>query len=223
SRGRDVSCILRELLPGLRCSEVQPALRSEGDRVILELDLEDCYEYAVRDVIAEKAAEVICIAYKYEFLSGMVKVALPKREREILITELIAADLPEELPLVNALVAQEDLYQIDGFCRFRLKSLRKKWERIANCIPTGFTEEKLADFIGYVMEGNHGMLYIREGEVYDGEYRKLTKAKLFASDPFSRIREVILSGADKVFCLSALPEQEMGFLQKYYARRVYFA
>ena len=216
--------ILGETMPKLTFCGASSGLRHCKDRTLLVIETEERYEPYLRDFIVEKIAEVICIAYKYEMLNEFVVTAnLTPSEREILLAELIAADLPDDVAYVSELLSGDEIYQLDGFFSFRLNSLKEKWRRISDSIPVTFRKEQLYDFIEFIIEDNRGTLYLKGGEVFNDSYQKLHRAGLIANDELALIREIILSGARDVLCLSDLPETECAFLQKYYGERVIFA
>lgn len=221
---KNVLYILGEIMAKLEFCKASSGLRFQDERTTLVIEAEDRFEPYLRDLIVEKISEVICIAYKYKHLNERLgKLSLSDSEREILLAELIAADLAEDAAYVSERLSEDEIYQFDGFFAFRMHTLQKKWERICESIPPSFRAEQLADFIGYVMEENSGMLYVKGTEIYNESYQKLNRAGLIATDALSLVREIILSGAKEVFCLTDVSDTELTFLQKYYSERVYFA
>lgn len=215
--------ILRELSEKLLLCNASSSLKFSGDRTVLIVEAEENFEPYLRDMVIEKVAEAICISFKYEFIGKEIKVALlSEEEREILLTELIAADLCEEVAYVSDLLDRDEIFQLDGFYTFRLGAMKEKWKKICDAVPPTFQVDQLEDFVTYLMEENTGFLYLKEGKVYSDTYRKLDRAGLIANDKWKLMREIILSGAKEVLCFDEVKGSDYAFLQKYYGDRAFF-
>lgn len=180
---------------------------------------------AAQKSACERAAEVLGIGYKYAALSRLVRPAgLGREEREILLAAMIAADFPPERRYILARLQTGGECAVDGVYRFRLQTLRKKWESVAACVPAVFTCGRLEEFMRYLLGGSRGKVFVKEDGVYDSRCRKLRRACLIGSDPrLDTLREIVLSGAGKVECLAPPCAAEENFLRRYYAGRVGFS
>lgn len=221
---RNILYILGEILDKIEFCGASSGIRVIDKRTVLLIEVEDQYEKYLRDLIEEKIAEVICISYKYELLSeNVLTVSLTDTEREILIAEIIAADLSDDIAYVSNELSKDEIYQFDGFYAFRMSALKEKWKRISESVPVTFQNDQLADFIGYIIEENSETIYIRDREAYNGSHKILHRAKLIEEDELSFIREIIFSGAKEVMCLTGVNAFESAFLEKYYGERVFFS
>ena len=112
---------------------------------------------AAEKAACERAAEVLGIGYKYAALSRLVRPAgLGREEREILLAAMIAADFPPERRYILARLQTGGERAVDGVYRFRLQTLRKKWESVAACVPAMFTRGRLEEFMRYLLGGSRG-------------------------------------------------------------------
>ncbi len=194
-----------------------------SDRIYLEIqtDGENCER--VRSVISSAIADIICIGYKYVFLKKyIVTDFLSEHEREVFFASLIAADFKEDKKYVLKRIKDLKEYSIDGIFNFRLKELEERWEDVISYIPEYFTRSEFESFILFLLEGE-GRVYIKDDEVYDNGYKKMRRSRLIPSSPeYSLLREIILSGADSVCCLSGVGKDEELFLKKYYGDKVFY-
>ena len=111
-------------------------------RCRLTFDCPEYYSDVLQAEVADKAAEVIAVGYKYAFFKTAVKVAgLSEVEREILLASLIAADLTEDKKYAFDRLKAEREMALDGVFNFRLKPLRKKWRDIAEYMPNCFVKK----------------------------------------------------------------------------------
>lgn len=194
------------------------------DRIYLEVNVKNEYAVETRNIITSAAADIICIGYKYSYLKKLLPLSfLDNSEREVLMAALIAADFRDDKKYVVRRLASAKEYSIDGFFNFRMNLLKNKWDDIASYIPDRFSVGELENFIVFLLESEGGKIYIKDNEVFDEKYRKLRRSRLIGSFPeYSFFREVILSGANNIFCLTDPPSSEFGFLKKYYGSRVFF-
>ena len=208
-------------------SSRQPSARIhfESGRVVYTAETAGDIE-PLRQIAEDKIADVICIGYKYAELNARTHVTgLSKTDKEILLTGIIAADYAEDKRFVLArLSTLQRQHTIDGFYDFRIKELREKWEEIAACIPPVFTQGHLQEFMQYILSGNHGKVYLKGNEVYDSHCRRLRRSALIegAQAQTNVMREIILSGAQKINCIGIpSPEQEC-FLRRFYEGNITF-
>ena len=197
----------------------------DGGRVRLTLRAKEEDKARLHALGAEKVAEVLCIGYKYNLLSSLVHPAgLSGEEREILLAAIISADFAEDRKYVCARLSGVTEHSVDGFYLFRLRRLQEKWRSVAACVPPSFTRAQLHDFMEYLLGGCRGKVFLKGQEVYDSRCRRLRRAQLIdgGRSEINTRREIILSGAGKVECLSALSAGQEDFLKKYYAGRVGF-
>lgn len=198
----------------------------DDDRIMLCLETEKKYEPFLRRLAEEKISECIAVGYKYELFRRAVRpTGLCGEDAEILLAALVAADFADDRRYIRSALHGADVYTIDGFFSFRLAAMRRKWQNVTACVPPHFTKEKLAAFLGYLFREGSEKIFVRGGEVYDGQYRKLRRATLIEEgvSEMNGIREIILSGAGEVECVSAPFPKEEEFLRLYYAGKVTFA
>ncbi len=204
---------------------IQSNIAFQGDRAILQVEASGNMASLLKYSIAEKVAEVICIGYKYDYLKQNIKIAgLNKEDIEILYASIIAADFPEERKYLVSYLEEMQEHTIDGFYNFRLCALQKKWKGVINCLPSSFSKKQLADFMEYLIGGRKGKVFLKGQKVYDSRCRRLRRADLIEEGgrELNSLREIVLSCAGKVECLTALSSKQESFLKSYYAGRVGF-
>lgn len=197
----------------------------EEGRVRLCVTGEDA---SLRRLAEEKAADILCIGYKYAELAPLIRPAgLGEEDREILVAAVIAADLAEDRRCVLARLRRASGCEctVDGFYRFRLGDLRAKWRGVAACVPSVFTSGKLADFMEYLLGAGRGKVFLKGDAVFDARCRRLRRSSLIEGgrSEMNTLREIVLSGAGKVECLSSPGPRQEDFLRRYYGGRVCFA
>ncbi len=168
--------------------------------------------------------EVVAIGYKYAYLSKKLPLEkLTFRERKIFLCALICADLPADKKYIRARLSETYTCALDGFFSFRMPALKKKWEKIISYIPPDFSVEELERFMGYLVEGNKGKVFVRGGEVYDSKYRLCRRSQLVGAPEDMRLEtEILLSGAGEVHIFHPAFENSTRFLRKYYAAHTVF-
>lgn len=85
---------------------------------------------------------------------------------------------------------------------------KKNGRASSTAIPCCFTERDLKDFLDYILsEREPSIVHFKDGELYDADYVRLKRAALIDGglDDFSIVREVLLSGATEVECLTNPP------------------
>ena len=182
----------------------------------------------LRRLAEEKMADIVCIGYKYAVLYPLVRPAgLGAEDREILLAAVIAADLAEDRRCVLSRLrrAAAEEYTLDGFYRFRLADLREKWRGVAACVPGVFTRGRLADFMDYLLGAGRGKVFLKGDAVFDARCRRLRRSSLIEGgcSEMNTLREIVLSGAGKVECLTSPSTRQENFLRRYYAGRVGFS
>ena len=200
-------------------------IRFSSGRVGLVLSARQAEMPALKKIAAEKIAEIVCVGYKYDFFRPLVRPAgLCEEDREVLLAAIIAADLAEDESYVRARLEGIEEHSLDGFYAFRLRGLREKWRSIAACVPSFFSESELGGFMAYLLSGSRGKVFLQAGRVYDGRCRRLRRANLIdgGAAELRTLREIVLSGAGKVECLTAPTPRQEKFLRRYYAGRVAF-
>ena len=194
-----------------------------GGRVTLTAEAERLG--ALKERAADKVAEVLCIGYKYDLFSRLIcPSGLAAEEREILLAAVIAADLAEDYLYIRARLRDVSAHSVAGFSLFRLQALREKWMGIAACVPAYFDGKQLAEFMEYLLGGSRRKIFLKGKEVYDCRCCRLRRAALIegGGPELNTFREIVLSGAGKIECLSALSAPQENFLRRYYAGRVGF-
>lgn len=195
-----------------------------GGRVYLRVRAGERALAALRGLVEDRIAEVYCVGYKYELFRGLVCPAgLNAEERGILLSAIIAADLPADKRYVLSRLTEVKEHALDGFFLFRLRDLAAKWKNIAACVPHALSHGQLTEFMQYLLGGSRGRVFLKGNEVYDAHCRRLHRSSLLGEEALpDPLREIVLSGAGKVECLGRAGEREELFLKRYYAGRVGF-
>ena len=175
----------------------------------------------MREAVKERIAEVIGIGYKYEFLCERLHVSLSRRERKLLCAALIAADYESDGAYIRRKIGGGEHCNIDGFYRFRLGSLREKWQRIVDYVPEGFTTSDLKQFCDFLVGESHNKIYLKGNTVFGENFAPLRRSRLLGEEDAET--EIMLSDAGFVYCLGEVEEALGDFLQKFYAERAIFS
>ena len=196
-------------------------MQREGDRTEIAFRTEPAYCPYVRRFTEENIADVIAVGYKYAFFEKHIRVPLlsPMQTR-LLITALVAADYKEDRGYIARRIRGFENYCIDGMFHFRLKELKKRWEGIVEYIPTDMSEASLEGFLEFLTEDGKGKLFIKGGKVYGEDYRVLSRSLLTGVE--STLGEIVLGGAEQVYCFGETDEDTRAFLKKYYGEKAVF-
>ncbi len=193
----------------------------KGEHTEIAFSLEREYCPYVRKFTEESITDVIAIGYKYAFFEKRLTLPLlTSMQKRLLITALVAADYKEDRGHILRRVRGEGVYCIDGTFHFRLRELKERWEELAAYIPADMNELSVEGFLGFLAEDGEGKIFVKNGKVYDGEYRKLSRSLLTGVQ--SVLGEIILSGAEQVYCFGEVEEEIERFLKKYYGEKVVF-
>ena len=130
---------------------------------------------------------------------------------------LVSADYKEDKRYASRRLGSFENCSIDGVYNFRLAELRARWQEVLEYIPADFGRYELEGFIDYIVSENDGKAYLKEGKVYDENYREIRKSELLGEK--SLISELLLSGAGSVYCFGEVDEKTGEFLRKYYKEK----
>ena len=175
----------------------------------------------VRKFAEEHIADVLAVGYKYDFFEK--RLALPlltKLQKRLLITALVAADYKEDRGYIARRIRGFEKYCLDGMFHFRLGNLKKRWEEVIEYIPTDMGEASMEGFLEFLAEDGEGKLFLKNGKVYDEEYRPLSKSVLTGVE--SPIGEIVLGGAERIYCFGETDADTKAFLRKYYGEKAVF-
>ncbi len=201
-----------------------PALcefQKDGDCGEVALRAEGAYCPYVRKYAENAMADVIAVGYKYAFFDKrLVLPLLSKEKRHLLITALVSADYKEDKAYALRKFDGAKRYSLDGVFHFRLRDLQERWEGIADYVPVDMGETSVNGFLGFLIEDGEGKLFVKNGQVYDGEYRLLNKSMLTGKR--SAITEIVLGGAEKVYCFGETDRETTTFLKKHYKSKAIF-
>lgn len=192
-----------------------------GNRTEIAFKTEKEYTPYVRKFAEGHIADVICIGYKYDFFEK--RLALPlltELQKRLLITAIVAADYREDRAYVVRKIRGAESYCLDGVFHFRLRELIKRWEGIAEYVPVNMSEAGMDDFLSFLAEDGEGKIFLKNGKIYDEEYRPIRKSILTGVE--STIGEIVLGGAERVYCFGETEEEIRLFLQKYYKEKAVF-
>ncbi len=184
---------------------------------------DDIYERA-KDLIRDKIADVICVAYKYSLFEDKINLrGLSTLHKEFLLSSLISADIEDDKRYIKAKLSFENNYcAIDGFYTFKIKPLIKKWHEITEYIPGYFSERELKEFITFLIKEKRGKkVYIENDKVYDKKYNLLKRSDLIPNaNGFKLFKEILLSGAGEIFLKGDLPIKEAEYLKEYFDGKI---
>ena len=193
----------------------------DGNVSQIECKTERAYCPYVRRYAEEHIADVIAIGYKYAYFEKILRLPLLNKEKKrLLFTALVSADYKEDKSFVMRKLRGNGEYCLDGVFHFRLRELKGRWEDIANYVPTDMSESALDGFLGFLVDDGEGKVFIKDGKVYDENYRELSKSALTGEQ--SVISEVLLGGAERVYCFGEVSKDVERFLKKYYAEKATF-
>ena len=196
-------------------------IERQGDRTEIAFKTEREYCPYVRKFTEEHIADIIAIGYKYAYFDK--RLALPlltKLQRRVLLTALVAADYKDDRAYAMRRIRGCESYCIDGMFYFRLQELKKRWEEIIEYIPTDMGEVGMESFIGFLAEDGEGKVFLKNGKVYDEDYRTLSRSLLTGVE--WTVGEVLLSGAEQVYCFGKVDNESRDFLKKYYGEKAFF-
>lgn len=206
-----------------RFSFLPSACSLEGKEDCSRLCFQTEREYLpyVRKFTEEHLADVLSIGYKYAYFRRRLPLPLlsPLRRR-LLLTALVAADYPEDRAFVLKRVRGLENYSLDGLFHFRLQELKKRWDGVTAYVPTDMGERGLEGFVEFLVEDGEGKLFLKNGRVYDEAYGALTKSLL--TGVASSVGEILLGGAERVYCFGETDGETEAFLKKYYGEKAVF-
>ncbi len=193
----------------------------KGDLTEIAFKTEPAYCPYVRKFTEEHIADVLAIGYKYAFFDERLPLPLlGEEQRRLLLTALVAADYREDRGYVLRRVRGYTHYCIDGMFHFRLQELKRRWEEIIEYIPTDMGEISTEGFLSFLAEDGDGKVFLKNGKLYDDEYRRLSRSALTGKE--WAIGEILLSGAEQVYCFGETERETKDFLKKYYGEKVFF-
>lgn len=196
-------------------------LERNGNHACLRFTAERAYCPYVRKFAEEHMSDVIAIGYKYNYFDRRLPLPmLTKPQRRVLLTALVAADYQEDKAFVAKRIRGYSQYCLDGVFHFRLQALKKRWDGIVEYIPTDMGESATEGFLEFLVEDGAGKLYVKSGKVYDADYRPLRRSLLTGVE--SVVGEIILGGAERVYCFGETDEDTQAFLKKYYGKKGVF-
>lgn len=196
-------------------------LSGEGDCMRIDFKTERAYCPYVRKFAEENMADIIAVGYKYAFFEK--NIALPlldKKQKRLLLTALVAADYREDKSYALRRVCGFENYSLDGVFHFRLQELKKRWAGIVEYVPADMSMASIDGFLDFLTEDGEGKLFVKGGRVYDEEYRLLGKSSLTGKS--TPIGEILLGGAERVYCFGETDRETSAFLRKYYGGKAVF-
>lgn len=226
SKNLNVAYIYNSMTRYLSICGADADITFDDSRTNLVMTAENRFHSYLRKFTEERVAEAVAIGYKYALFQNNIRPAgLSESDRDVLLCALVSADFDEDKRYIAERLKDIRIYSIDGFFNFRLQALKEKWTGIIDCIPCCFTERDLRDFLDYIFdEREKTVVHFKEGELYDSEYVRLKRSALIDGglDNNSLVRELLLSGATEVECLTNPPSSLCDVLKKFYGGRVTF-
>lgn len=178
-------------------------------------------DQAVFSRAADAVTEIVCVGYKYRFMSERLQVCLSRREKRLLVAALIAADYSSDASYVRRKVRLTPSFAVDGFWNFRLGALKEKWEHIVRYVPAGFSTPDLKKFCAFLAGESGNKIYLKGNVVYGEDFAPLRRSRLTGCEDIET--EIVLSDAGFIYCLGEVEDSLGDFLQKYYAERAIFS
>lgn len=198
-----------------------PVLKNQDGRTTLVFAAEGKYCPYIRKYAEENIAEVIAVGYKYRYFKEILSLpCLSGKERDILLVSLVSADLAEDREYVKKRFTGAEKYCIDGTYNFRLNDLKRRWRKIAEYIPAEFNGAALESFVEFLVGEGAGKTFLKDGVLYDEDYRPLRRSRLIGEE--SPVSEILLSGAESVYCFGSPDRESAEFLKKYYKEKAVF-
>lgn len=187
----------------------------------IEFKTEKEYCPYVRRFAETAIADVIAIGYKYRYFENAIRVPLlSPMERRLFFTALVSADYKEDKAYIEKRIRGFENYCLEGLYHFRLQELKKRWEGIVEYIPVETGQDSLDGFFEFLVEDGDGKVFVKDGRVYGEDYRALTRSVLTGVS--STLGEILLSGAERVYCFGETEKTTRTFLEKYYGEKVVF-
>ncbi len=196
-------------------------MEKQGDHTEIAFKTEREYCTYVRKYTEEHIADVLAVGYKYAFFEKrLVLPLLSSMKKRLLITALVAADYKEDKTFIARRIRGFESYCLDGLFHFRLQEIQRRWEEVIEYVPTEMGEAALDGFLEFLAEDGIGKIFLKNGKVYDEEYRPLTKSLLTGVE--SSIGEILLGGAERIYCFGEVDGDTAAFLKKYYGEKAVF-
>ena len=85
-------------------------------------------------------------------------------------------------------------------------------------MPADMGALSLENFLEFLTEDGENKLFLKDGKVYDEEYRLLSKSVLTGGA--SAVGEILLGNAGQVYCFGETDKNTGDFLKKYYGGKV---
>ena len=196
-------------------------LQTDGDHLELAFKTERAYCPYVRRFAEDTIADVIAVGYKYAYFEKRLQLPLLSADQKrLLFTALVAADFKEDKAYTLRRVCGLNQYCLDGTYRFRLRELTKRWSDVAEYVPVDMGEVSLDGFLGFLIEDGESKLFVKDGKVYDDEYRLLSRSYLTGKE--TPVGEILLGQAGRVYCFGETDAETRSFLKKYYGKKAFF-
>lgn len=214
---------IRESLSDLFFKKERCDFFAEKDIMFASFYVDDDLEAVAKEELADKIADVICVAYKYAYFEKEIVLGgLSGAEKEILLSSLISADVDDDKRYVKSVLDFGDEVSLDGVYNFRIAPLRKKWREITGYIPSYFTGDELKEFVCYLIGEKRGKkVYVEDERVYDRRYNRLRRSDLIPEGKgLKLVKEVLLSGAGEVVVKGSLPQADERYLKEYFGEKI---
>ena len=196
-------------------------LQADGEEMQIRLKLQSTYCPYVRKFAEENIADVLAIGYKYHYLQSRIRLPLlTSEQRHVLLTALVAADYKEDKAYIARRIVGFENYCLDGVFHFRLQRLQTRWDEVISYVPADMGAPSMDGFMEFLAEDGEGKIFIKDGKVYNGDYLPLTRSAL--TGKVSVIGEVLLGGAEQVYCFGEVDGEVKSFLKKYYGENAIF-
>ncbi len=196
-------------------------MRTDGDQQKICLKLQSAYCPYVRKFAEENIADVLAIGYKYHYLQSRIRLPLLTEEQaHVLLTALVAADYKEDKAYIARRIVGFENYCLDGVFHFRLQRLKQRWDEVVGYVPADMGASSMDDFMEFLAEDGEEKVFVKDGKVYDKEYRVLSKSALTGKQ--SIVGELLIGGAGEVYCFGEIDGQTTAFLKRYYPTRTVF-
>lgn len=216
-----IQYLYKKLKTSLGASNSKFELLEEKDGFCLVCRGDESVLAQMRQLANEHISDILAVGYKYEFFKSRLSLPLlTKEEKFLLYSALVSADYKEDKRYASRRLGAFVDCSIDGVYNFRLAELKARWQEVLEYIPADFGKYELEGFVDYIVSENDGKVYLKEGKVYDENYREQQKSELLGRK--SLISELLLLGAGSVYCFGEVDETTGRFLRKYYKEKAVF-
>ncbi len=122
----------------------------------------DNYRFQMQRQLRETISQTLALGYKNVYVRKLLKIDKNSFFQNILVNTLCLFDNDYDRQAVRHLIDIEKSIYIDGYYNFRMETLKKKWQEIANLVNDNYyvmTDKTLiVEFLQYLLESSSSKL-----------------------------------------------------------------